>query len=174
MCHGFGSIGHEYRGLPFHHYWLKLHQQGKAHELGDYSLNTAAAPQGKFMSGATDVPRESPLSQVAYAYHFDAGLYAQYLRRYAEARGVKRLEGEVIEVKLRAEDGFIDSVTLKSGARVHGDLFIDCSGFRGLLIEKALMTGLRRLEPLAALRSRGRRAPAKRPAPPRRTHARRA
>jgi len=102
--HGFGTIGHEYRGLPFHQYWLKLHLAGKAGDIGEYSLNTAAAPAGKFMSGATDVPKGSPLSQVAYAYHFDAGLYAQYLRRYAEARGVKRLEGEIVEVKLRATD----------------------------------------------------------------------
>ncbi|HEY6126374.1 MAG TPA: tryptophan halogenase family protein, partial [Steroidobacteraceae bacterium] len=139
--HGFGSIGHDYRALPFHQYWLKLHLAGKARELGDYSINTAAAPAGKFLSGADDVPKDSPLSQVAYAYHFDAGLYAQYLRRYAEARGVKRTEGEVVDVTLRGEDGFIESVTLKSGARITGDLFIDCSGFRGLLIEQALHTG---------------------------------
>ncbi|HEU5134885.1 MAG TPA: tryptophan halogenase family protein [Steroidobacteraceae bacterium] len=139
--HGFGTIGHEYRGLPFHQYWLKLHLQGKARDLGEYSINTAAAPANKFISGATDVPKGSPLSQVAYAYHFDAGLYAQYLRRYAEARGVRRIEGEVVDVQLRGEDGFIESVTLKSGARLTGDLFIDCSGFRGLLIEQALKTG---------------------------------
>jgi tryptophan halogenase len=139
--HGFGTIGHDYRSLPFHQYWLKLHAQGKAHELGEYSLNTAAAPRGKFMSGATDVPANSPLAQVAYAYHFDAGLYAQYLRRYAEARRVQRIEGEVVGVNLRGEDGFIESLTLKSGARIAGDLFIDCSGFRGLLIEQALHTG---------------------------------
>jgi tryptophan 7-halogenase len=139
--HGFGTIGHDYRGLPFHHYWLKLNLQGKAHALDDYSLNAAAAPAGKFLSGATDVPAGSPLSQVAYAYHFDAGLYAQYLRRYAEARGVKRVEGEVVQVTQRPEDGFVESVTLKSGARVAADLFIDCSGFRGLLIEQALKTG---------------------------------
>ena len=90
--HGFGSIGHDYRGLPFHHYWLKLHAQKRAQELGEYSLNTAAAPRGKFITGATDVPKNSPLAQVAYAYHFDAGLYAQYLRRYAESRGVRRIE----------------------------------------------------------------------------------
>ena len=139
--HGFGTIGHDYRGLPFHQYWIRLHLAGQARELGEYSLNTAAAPLGKFLSGATDVPRESPLSQVAYAYHFDAGLYAQYLRRYAEARGVRRTEGQVVDVQLRGEDGFIESVTLKTGARIEGDLFIDCSGFRGLLIEQALKTG---------------------------------
>jgi len=139
--HGFGTIGHDYRGLPFHQYWLKLQRGGKARDIGEYSLNTAAAPAGKFMSGATDVPRDSPLSQVAYAYHFDAGLYAQYLRRYAEARGVRRVEGEIVEVTLRSEDGFIESLTLKSGVKIAGELFIDCSGFRGLLIEKALQTG---------------------------------
>jgi len=139
--HGFGTIGHDYRGLPFHQYWLKLLHQRKAHDLGEYSLNTAAAPAGKFISGATDVPAGSPLSHVAYAYHFDAGLYAQYLRRYAEQRGVKRIEGEIVDVNLRGEDGFIEAVTLKSGARIAGELFIDCSGFRGLLIEQALKTG---------------------------------
>jgi tryptophan halogenase len=139
--HGFGTIGHEYRGLPFHQYWAKLNLAGNAQDIGQYSLNTAAAPLGKFISGATDVPKNSPLSQVAYAYHFDAGLYAQYLRRYAEARGVRRIEGKIVDVSLRGADGFVDSVTLKSGARVSGDLFIDCSGFRGLLIEQALKTG---------------------------------
>lgn len=139
--HGFGTIGHDYRSLPFHQYWIKLHLQGKAQPLDAYSLNTAAAPAGKFIAGASDVPAGSPLAQVAYAYHFDAGLYAQYLRRYAEARGVKRLEGEVVDVSLRGADGFIESVTLKSGARIEGDLFIDCSGFRGLLVEQALKTG---------------------------------
>ena len=139
--HGFGTIGHDYRSLPFHQYWIKLHLQGKAQPLDAYSLNTAAAPAGKFIAGASDVPAGSPLAQVAYAYHFDAGLYAQYLRRYAEARGVNRVEGEVVDVSLRGTDGFIEAVKLKSGARVAGDLFIDCSGFRGLLIEQALKTG---------------------------------
>src|ERR1700676_1654104 len=139
--HGFGSIGHDYGLLPFYQYWLKLSGAGKAADIGAYSLNTAAAPRGKFMTSATDVPANSPLANIAYAYHFDAGLYARYLRRYAEARGVKRIEGRVVDVVLRAEDGFIAGVTLQDGQKLLGELFIDCSGFRGLLIEAALHTG---------------------------------
>jgi tryptophan halogenase len=139
--HGFGDIGHIFRGLPFHQYWLKLRSQGKARDLGEYSLNTAAAPHGRFMTAASDVPPNSPLAKVNYAYHFDAGLYANYLRRCAEGRGVQRIEGQIVDVALRGTDGFIESVTLKSGERVTGDFFIDCSGFRGLLIEQALKAG---------------------------------
>ena len=139
--HGFGTIGHDYGLLPFHHYWLKLFLAGNAADIGAYSLNTAAAPLGKFMTSAHDVPPTSPLANITYAYHFDAGLYAAYLRRYAEARGVRRTEGKVVDVALRGTDGFIEAVTLESGERVSADLFIDCSGFRGLLIEQALHTG---------------------------------
>jgi tryptophan halogenase len=139
--HGFGTIGHDYGLLPFHQYWLKLFLAGQAADIGAYSLNTVAAPLGKFMASATDVPANSPLANIAYAYHFDAGLYAQYLRRYAEARGVRRTAGQVVDVMLRGEDGFIEAVRLESGEKLSGDLFIDCSGFRGLLIEQALHTG---------------------------------
>jgi len=139
--HGFGSIGHDYGWLPFHQYWLKLFQSGKAGDIGAYSLNTAAAPVGKFMASATDVPPTSPLANIAYAYHFDAGLYARYLRNFAEARGVRRTEGKIVQTLLRPEDGFVEAVVLESGEKVAGDLFIDCSGFRGLLIEQALHTG---------------------------------
>ena len=139
--HGFGSIGHDYGLLPFHQYWLKLFQAGKAADIGAFSLNTVAAPLGKFMVSATDVPPTSPLANIAYAYHFDAGLYAKYLRGYAEARGVRRTEGKVVNTILRAADGFIEAVVLDSGERIDGELFIDCSGFRGLLIEQALQTG---------------------------------
>src|SRR5882724_10129280 len=83
--HGFGSIGHDYGLLPFYQYWLKLFLAGKATDIGAYSLNSAAAPLGKFMASATDVAASSPLANIAYAYHFDAGLYARYLRGYAEA-----------------------------------------------------------------------------------------
>jgi tryptophan halogenase len=139
--HGFGTIGHDYGWLPFHQYWLKLFQAGRATGIGDYSLNTAAAPLGKFMASATDVPATSPLANIAYAYHFDAGLYARYLRAYGEARGVQRTEGKIVSTLLRPDDGFVDGVVLQSGEKVSGDLYIDCSGFRGLLIEQALHTG---------------------------------
>jgi tryptophan 7-halogenase len=139
--HGFGAIGHDVGLLPFHQYWIKAFQAGKATDIGDYSLNTAAAPRGKFMASAGDVPPTSPLANIAYAYHFDAGLYALYLRRYAETRGARRTEGKVVSTILRAADGFVEAVVLASGERIEGDLFIDCSGFRGLLIEEALHTG---------------------------------
>ena len=139
--HGFGTIGHDVGWLPFHQYWIKAFQNGNAGDIGAYSLNSAAAPLGKFMASATDVPATSPLANIAYAYHFDAGLYARYLRAYAEARGVRRTEGKIVNTLLRPDDGFVEAVVLESGEKVSGDLFIDCSGFRGLLIEQALHTG---------------------------------
>jgi tryptophan halogenase len=116
-------------------------QKGLASDIGAYSLNTVAAPRGKFMASARDVPATSPLSDIAYAYHFDAGLYAKFLRGYAEQRGVLRTEGKIAQTLLRPHDGFVEAVVLESGERLDGELFIDCSGFRGLLIEQALHTG---------------------------------
>ena len=139
--HGFGSIGHDVSLLPFHQFWIKARQQGKALDIGAYSLNTVAAPRGRFMTSASDVPATSPLANIAYAYHFDAGRYARYLRGYAEKRGVQRSEGKIAQTALRADNGFVEAVILESGERIEGDLFIDCSGFRGLLIEQALHTG---------------------------------
>ena len=138
--HGFGTIGHDIGMVPFHHYWLKGLKEGVAEDIGDYSLCTAAAPKGKFMSSASDVPPQSPLANIAYAYHFDAGLYAKFLRSYSEARGVQRTEGKIVNTTQRA-DGFVESVTLASGEVVTGDLFVDCSGFRGLLIEQLYHAG---------------------------------
>lgn len=138
--HGFGKIGQDLGLVPFYQYWLKLRQEGKAGPLDDYSINTVACNANKFMPAAQDRPN-SPLADIAYAYHFDAGLYARYLREYAEARGVQRIEGKVVDFTLRAEDGFVESVTMENGTRIGGQLFVDCSGFRGLLIEQALHTG---------------------------------
>ncbi len=138
--HGFGVIGQDNWTVDFHQYWLKQHLAGKAKPLEAYSINTAACLKNKFMRPRIDLPN-SPLSQVAYAFHFDAGLYARYLRAYSERLGVKRVEGIVQGVITRPEDGHVQSLRLKSGAVVEGDFFIDCSGFRGILIEETLKTG---------------------------------
>ena len=139
--HGFGSIGHDVSLLPFHQFWIKARQAGLAGDIHDYSLNTLAASLGKFMVSATDVPPNSPLANIAYSYQFDATMYARFLRGYAEQRGVRRTEGKVAQTVLHSETGFVEAVVLESGERVEGELFIDCSGFGGLLIEQALHTG---------------------------------
>ncbi len=140
--HGFGtSIGPDLGLLPFHQYWIKARLAGRARDIGAYTLNTMAAPRGRFMVSASDAPPSSPLANIAYAYHFDAALYAKYLRAYAELRGVRRIEGMVEQVFLHKDSGFVESLRLQSGEIVAGDLFIDCTGFRGLLIEETLHTG---------------------------------
>ncbi len=138
--HGFGVVGQENATVDFHQYWLKQSLAGKAKDLGHYSINTAACMQNKFMRPRPDMPN-SPLSQIAYAFHFDASLYAKYLRGYSEERGVQRVEGKIVDVLQREGDGHVSAITLQSGQSVEGDLFIDCSGFRAILIEGALKTG---------------------------------
>lgn len=138
--HGFGKIGQDLGLVPFYQYWLKMQQAGKAAPLDDYSINTHAARHNKFMRAISDRPN-SPLADIGYAYHFDAGLYARFLRRFAEARGVVRTEGKVIGVEQNPENGFVNAITIDSGERIPGQLFVDCSGFRGLLIEQTLKTG---------------------------------
>ena len=138
--HGFGKVGQELDGLSFHHYWLRMQQAGQASDLGDYSINTVAPRDAKFMRPRTDMPG-SPLSDIAYAFHFDAGLYARYLRTLAEGRGVQRIEGKIVRVAQREPDGFISHLVMEDGRQVAGDFFVDCSGIRGLLIEQTLLTG---------------------------------
>jgi tryptophan halogenase len=138
--HGFGKIGQELAGVPFHHYWLRLRRDGASGELDPYSINTVAPKQAKFMRPRMDMPG-SPLSDIAYAFHFDASLYARFLRTYAEKRGVIRTEGKIVQVLQREPDGSIDALVLESGEKVHGDFFIDCSGIAALLIEKTLKSG---------------------------------
>ncbi len=138
--HGFGKIGQDLGLVPFYQYWLKMHQAGKAAPLDDYSINTVAARQNRFLPPVTDRPN-SPLADIAYAYHFDASLYARFLRKYAEDRGVTRFEGKVVGVEQNPETGYINALTLDKGDRVAGQLFVDCSGLRGILIEQTLKTG---------------------------------
>jgi len=137
--HAFGDVGRDIEAIQFYHYWYKMNQLGKALPLEEYSIAGVASAQGKFMRPVD--AGDSPLSKIAYAFHFDAGLYAKFLRGYSESRGVKRIEGKIVGVDTSSENGFISSVKLESGEEQVGDFFIDCSGFRGLLIEGALKTG---------------------------------
>ena len=134
--HAFGSIGKNFPLCDFHNFWVRSHQQGSSDSYWDYSLNYQAAMQNKFAPVAT-MPNTN-LPGIAYAYHFDAGLYAQFLRRQAENRGVTRIEGKVSDVRCNSDTGFVELLQLESGSVVEGDLFIDCSGFAGLLIDKAV------------------------------------
>ena len=138
--HGFGRVGQDLWMVGFDQYWHKMRGLGRARPLDEFSITRMAAKANRFMPARTDVGN-SPLADIAYAYHFDASLYARHLRKLSESRGVERIEGRIVQVSQRAHDGFVDAVVLESGRRVEGDLFIDCSGFRGLLIEQTLQAG---------------------------------
>lgn len=135
--HPFGEYGKEINGVAFHHYWLRQYKRGLNKSIDYYSLPVVAAAQQKFMFPIND--DRSVFSTYSYAFHIDAGMYASYLRQYSESFGVKRQEGKVVAV-IQNEAG-IESIQLESGEIIGGDFFIDCSGFRGLLIEQSLKTG---------------------------------
>ena len=137
--HPFGSYGRDADMVPLHQYWLAANARGTAPPLEDLCMAWAAAKRGKFARPLPD--QRNVLSTFGYAYHFDAGLYARFLRNFSEARGVTRIEGKIGSVQQAGESGFITAVTLEDGRNFEGDLFVDCSGFRGLLIEGALETG---------------------------------
>ena len=137
--HAFGLIGKDFPFCGFHHFWTRAAQLGRTASLWDFSLNYQAAKANKFAK--IERIAEGDLQGLIYAYHFDAGLYAKYLRRYCEPLGVTRIEGVIGAVNLDPVSGQVASLSLKGGAAVEGDLYIDCSGFRGLLIEQALNTG---------------------------------
>ncbi|HEX4241064.1 MAG TPA: tryptophan halogenase family protein [Steroidobacteraceae bacterium] len=133
--HPFGVIGRPIGSHEFYQCWLKARAHGDTSSLEDFSPCAVMAEQGRFFPPAC--ARDTPIGGANYALHLDALLAARYLRRYAEARGLERTEGKVIHVTRRA-DGFIDGLVLAGGREVRGDFFIDCSGFRALLIGGAL------------------------------------
>ncbi len=137
--HAFGNIGKDFPFCSFHHFWNRGAQEGRGESLWDYSLNYQVARQNRF--DKLQNIKEGNLQGLAYAYHFDASLYAAYLRKFSEGLGVERIEGLIVDTTLDADSGFIESVTLEDGTEVAGELFVDCSGFRGLLIEQVLNTG---------------------------------
>lgn len=138
--HGFGQIGRDQVVAKFYQYWLKMYLAGKAPDLEAFSINTVAPRHAKFMRPPKDMPN-SPLSDISYAFHFDAGLYARYLRGIAERQGVLRTEGRIVEVQTNAQNGHITALRMENEELISADFFIDCSGLSGLLIEKTLQTG---------------------------------
>jgi tryptophan 7-halogenase len=137
--HPFGPIGQDINGVRFHQIWRHLHSHGLVGPLSDFSLSWQAAKRNGFAVPPND--HRSPLSALDYAYHFDAGLYAAFLRAYSEKRGVRRVEGKITSVEKESETGNLIALTLEDDQKIDGDFFIDCTGFRGLLIEQALETG---------------------------------
>lgn len=130
--HSFGKVGRATWMGDFQHMWLYAKEKGLTgdSEMDDYCLELQAALAGKFAT--------SDSANINYAYHLDAGLYAEFLRKFSEKKSVNRIEGKINSVSLNANTGFIESLILDDGQKINGDLFIDCTGFRGLLIGKAL------------------------------------
>ncbi|MFM7347881.1 MAG: tryptophan halogenase family protein [Erythrobacter sp.] len=137
--HTFGDTGMALGNVAFHHYWRKSVAEGAPSSLWDWSLHQMAADGARF--GKLDRIGNTSMTGLAYAYHFDASRYALFLRAYAEARGVKRTEGIVASVDRDGESGDIAAITLQDSKRVAGDFFIDCTGFRALLLGQALGVG---------------------------------
>jgi tryptophan 7-halogenase len=136
--HGFSDFGEHIQGIAPHHYWLKLHEMGDPTPLSAHSFATVLAMKNRFAPSSV---RGGEAEHYKYAYQFDASLYAKFLRRYSERLGIERIEGRIADVSQRSEDGFVEAVTTADGRRFEADLFIDCTGFAGLLIEKTLNIG---------------------------------
>ena len=135
--HPFGTYGVDMLGIEFHQFWLRGQALGHTARLDDFSISAMAGEAGRFAHPRKDQPN-SPLSRMAYAFQFDAALYGRFLRKRAEAQGVERVEGRIVEVMQNGESGFVTGVKLEDGAIVEGDLFVDCSGFRSLLLGQTL------------------------------------
>ena len=135
--HPFGRYGIDMMGIDFHHFWLRGRELGEDHPLDAYSIGAMAGKSGKFYWPDNRNPN-SPLSKLSYAFQFDAGRYARFLRGRAERQGVKRIEGRITNVEQDGESGNVSAVVLDNGDRVGGELFVDCSGFRSLLLGQTL------------------------------------
>ena len=134
--HAFGDLGLDLGLGNFYQYWLRSRREGNQHRLWDYSLNEFAARHHRF-DRIQKIP-ETPMQGLVHAYHLDAGLYAKYLRTFSEARGVTRTEGRIVSVHLHESQGHIESLQLEDGQLLSADFFIDCTGFRRLLIGQTL------------------------------------
>jgi tryptophan halogenase len=134
--HTFGSLGAKLDAVPFHHYWVKLRQFGDSTGIDAYSMATVAAKQGRFAHPALEPGSFSSL--YSYGYHFHAGSLAAYLREYAQSHGVTAIDRSVVRARLRGEDGFIDALQLDDGSCIRADLYIDCTGTRGVLAQQML------------------------------------
>ena len=137
--HPFGPHGQNLRTVQFHQLYLREAKRRPLPDIREWSMSGVPAELGRFARPGPQTPM--PLAQIAYAYHLDAGLYGRFLRAHAELNGVQRIEGKIVDVALDGESGHVSSVTLADGRSIEGELFIDCSGFRGLLIEEKLGTG---------------------------------
>ncbi|WP_337191268.1 tryptophan halogenase family protein [Parapontixanthobacter aurantiacus] len=134
--HPFGTHGIDMLGIEFQHFWIRGKALGDTASIDEYSIAAMAGKAGKF-----DWPRpdtKSPMAKLAYAFQFDAARYAAFLRKKAEAAGVRRIEGRVVEVEQESETGHVAALMLDNGTKVEGELFVDCSGFRSLLLGQAL------------------------------------
>ncbi|GLX79071.1 tryptophan halogenase [Thalassotalea insulae] len=137
--HAFGGIGKNFPFCDFYHFWVKSQQLGYPSEFGEFSLNYQASKAGKFAK--INRIEGTNLPGIEYAYHFDAGLYAKFLREFSEKLGVKRFEGIIERVDVDKESGYINTLHLEDNQAIAGDLFIDCTGLKALLIEQTLSTG---------------------------------
>lgn len=137
--HPFGTYGFDLEGIEFHHFWTRAKALGEAHGLDEYSLNALCAYAGKFIRPEPD--HGPVIGKLAYAFHFDAALYAAFLRQLAEKNGVTRIEGRIAHVEQDGASGHITALTLDGERRIAGDLFIDCTGFRALLAEGTYAAG---------------------------------
>ena len=137
--HPFGFFGQDIHGISFYQLWLREQARGNPGYISDYCMSAVAAAQGKF--GRPSHKSPAPLGEMLYAFHFDASLYAKYLRGKAEEQGVLRHEGRIVQVHRDGASGDVTAVELETGQRIGGDLFVDCSGFRALLIGETLGVG---------------------------------